>query len=91
MRADLREPGGPVRAKVRIVAERRMERLGHEQPGRTWPQIHHLVGPGTECDHGLGLTGLEHIEKLVPPVLNPEDRNPNDPVEIVVPMRTTHP
>jgi hypothetical protein len=68
-----------------------MERRGHEQPGRSGPQIHDLVGTGTECDHGLGLTGLEHIEKLVPPVLNPEDRNPNDPVEIVVPMRTTHP
>jgi len=62
--------GSQVFQFARSPAERRMERLGHEQPARSWPQIYNLVGTGTEGDDRLGLAALEHVEELVPPVLN---------------------
>jgi hypothetical protein len=47
-----------------------MKGLGDEEAARPRPQIHDLVSAGTERNDRLGLAGLEHVEELVPPILN---------------------
>ena len=47
-----------------------MERLGDEQAGCPRPEINDLVGTCTERNDRLNLGRLEHVEKLIPPILD---------------------
>ena len=47
-----------------------MERLRYEQARCPRPEINDLVGTGTERNDRLRLAGLEHVEKLIPPILD---------------------
>jgi len=44
--------------------------LGDEPATTRRPEVDHLMGAGTEGENRLDLRGREHIEKLVPPVLD---------------------
>src|SRR2546427_8752217 len=65
-----------------------MERLGDKQAARSRPEIDDLLGTSTECDDGLCLPGLEHVEELVPPVLDARGRRDGLGLRADLPLET---
>src|SRR5438128_11034281 len=65
-----------------------MERLGDKQAARSRPEIDDLLGTSTECDDGLCLPGLEHVEELVPPVLDARGRRGGRCFRVDLPLET---
>src|SRR5437667_11008898 len=65
-----------------------MERLGDKQAARSRPEIDDLLGTSTECDDGLCLPGHEHVEELVPPVLDARGRRDGLGLRVDLPLET---
>ena len=66
-----------------------MERLGDKQAARSGPEINDVLGTSTEGDDRLRLPGLEHVQKLVAPVLDGRGSRDRFGLRVDLPFRTT--